>query len=117
MRPLLKGIDDRYVIMNSGDEMALRFKASASPAPGWKRDFVFTSDGWTKDGNLNTAYSKAVLPLPSHARPAYSSPPTRLQDDPVYQAHRDDWRNFHTRYITPHRFRNTLLPQSKIASR
>ncbi|HVS39873.1 MAG TPA: FG-GAP-like repeat-containing protein, partial [Gemmataceae bacterium] len=66
VRELLEKIDDRYVIMNAGDEIAMKFPAPDGPPPGWKRDFVWVSDGWTKDGNLNTRFSKTVLPLPYH---------------------------------------------------
>ena len=103
VRELLQKVDDRYVIMNAGDEMVLRFKAAPVPA-GMKRDFVFVSDGWTKDGNFNTGFSKTLLPLPSHDRPAYSTPPGELHDDPVYRRHRADWQKYHTRYVTLQRF-------------
>ena len=66
VRELLARVDDRYVIMNAGDEIALRFPAPAEPPPGWKRDFVWVCDGWAKDGDLNTRFSKTVLPLPAH---------------------------------------------------
>ncbi len=36
VRELLEKIDDRYVIMNAGDEMALRFAVPEGPPPGWK---------------------------------------------------------------------------------
>ena len=61
-------------------------------------------DGWNKDGDYNTAFSKTVLPLPSHARPGYDTPPGALEDDPVFRFHPEDWREYHTRYITPERF-------------
>src|SRR6201999_1323272 len=35
VRELLAGIDDRYVIMNAGDELALRFPESPPPLAGW----------------------------------------------------------------------------------
>ena len=35
VRRLLRGVDDRYVIMNAGDELRLRFKEAPPPAPGW----------------------------------------------------------------------------------
>ena len=47
-------VDDRYVIMNAGDELLLRFPAAPPPAPGMVRDFVAVSDGWVKDGDFNT---------------------------------------------------------------
>ena len=112
VRPLLARTDDRYVIMNAGDEMVLRFPALPPPPPGWTRDFVFEGDGWEKDGNLNTGFSKTVLPLPSHSRPDYDTPPGRLEDDPVYRRHRRDWQTYHTRYVTPEGFRQALRPAS-----
>ncbi len=107
---LLARTDDRYVIMNAGDEMALRFAAPPPPQAGWTRDYVLIGDGWEKDGDFNTAFSRTVLPLPSHSRPAYNTPPGRLQDDPVYQAHRQDWVNYQTRWVSPQTFRNAMRP-------
>ena len=48
---LLAAIDDRMVIMGSGDEVRLRFRAAGLPAlpAGWKRDFLLLVDGWAKD--------------------------------------------------------------------
>ncbi len=108
VRELLAQVDDRYVIMNAGDEMALTFRAPDGPPPGWKRDFVWVSDGWTKDGNLNTRFSKTVLPLPAHGQTSYDRPPGRLEDDPVYRRFPDDWRKYHTRYVTPDVFEQGL---------
>jgi hypothetical protein len=100
VRERLEKVDDRYVIMIAGDEIAFRFPVPDGPPPGWKRDFVWASDGWTKDGDYNTRFSKTVLPLPAHDLKAYSTPPGRLQDDPVYRRFPEDWRNYHTRYVT-----------------
>ncbi len=108
VRELLRRVDDRYVIMNAGDELAFRFAEPPPPPEGWRRDFVLVGDGWVKDGDYNTGFSKTVLPLPSHDTPAYDSPPGRLEDDPVYRRHPDDWQRFHTRYVTPQRFRDAL---------
>jgi len=106
VRELLTGVDDRYVIMNAGDELRLEFAERPAAPSGWRRDFVLIGDGWEKDGDFNTEFSQTVLPLPSHARPAYGSepPPRQLEDDPVYQAHRADWEQFHTRFVRPDRF-------------
>jgi hypothetical protein len=100
---LLTGVDDRYVIMNAGDELSLRFPALPAPPNGWRRDFVLVGDGWEKDGDFNTEFSATVLPLPAHGRRPYdpSSPPTTLEDDPVYRRHRADWERYHTRYVSP----------------
>ena len=106
VRELLTAVDDRYVIMNAGDELRLEFPERPAPPAGWRRDFVLIGDGWEKDGDFNTEFSQTVLPLPSHARPAYGAEPAprALEDDPVYQAHREDWERFHTRFVRPERF-------------
>ena len=108
VRELLARVEDRYVIMNAGDELRLRFAAPPPPPAGWVRDFVFVSDGWDKDGNLNTTHSRTVLPLPSHADAEYRSPLRPLDQDPVYRRFPADWQNYHTRYVTPESFRNAL---------
>ena len=112
VRELVERVDDRYVIMNAGDEMRLQFAEAPAPAAGWRRDFVLSGDGWEKDGDFNTDFSDTVLPLPSHDRPNYGAGTTSLalEDDPVYQRHRDDWQRYHTRYVTPQRFLNGLKP-------
>lgn len=108
VRELLARIDDRYVIMNSGDEMSFRFAAPPPPADGWVRDYVIAGDGWIKDGDYNSTFSKTVEPLPYHAKKQYTDPPGKLEDEWVYRQHPEDWQNFQTRYITPEVFRNAL---------
>jgi hypothetical protein len=108
VRELLRQLDDRYVIMNAGDELAFRFKAPEAPPPGWKRDFVWVCDGWAKDGDLNTRFSKTVLPLPAHDIKTYITPPGRLEDDPVYKRFPEDWKKYHTRYVTPYEYEKGL---------
>ena len=71
VRELLQKIDDRYVIMNAGDEMSFRFPEQPPPPAGWVRDYVFIGDGWIKDGDYNSTFSKTVLPLPYHAKQEY----------------------------------------------
>lgn len=101
VRELLREVDDRYVIMNAGDEMLFRFPALQPPPAGWVRDFVLVCDGWEKDGDYNTTFSKTVLPLPTHENSDYSKQSPRLEDDPVYRRHQQDWQDYHTRYVTP----------------
>jgi tetratricopeptide (TPR) repeat protein len=108
VQELLQAVDDRYVMMNAGDELVLRFVALPPPAAGWSRDFVLIGDGWVKDGDYNTTFSKTVLPLPAHDQPAYTTPPGHLEDDSVYRRHAQDWQRYHTRYITPQRFHEAL---------
>jgi Tfp pilus assembly protein PilF len=108
VRELLEKIDDRYVIVNSGDELSLRFAEQPPPPAGWVRDFVIMGDGWIKDGDYNSTFSKTVLPLPYHAKSEYTTRPGRLEDEWVYRQHPEDWQTYHTRYVTPEVFRNAL---------
>ncbi len=110
VRGLLRSIDDRYVIMNAGDELAFEFDAGGAVPPGWQRDFVLVGDGWVKDGDFNTAFSQWVQPLPTHADGDYAGPLKRLESDPVYRQHPEDWQTFHTRYVRPARFQRGLWP-------
>jgi Tfp pilus assembly protein PilF len=108
VRELLKSVDDRYVIVNSGDEMSLRFAEQPPPPAGWLRDFIVVGDGWIKDGDFNSTFSKTVLPLPYHAKNEYVTRPGELEDEYVYRQHPEDWQNYHTRYVTPYVFQNSL---------
>ncbi len=108
VRELLTQIDDRYVIVNSGDEMSLRFPEQPAPPAGWVRDYVVIGDGWIKDGDFNSTFSKTVLPLPYHAKQQYITRPGSLEDELPYRQHPEDWQNYHTRYMTPEVFQNAL---------
>jgi len=94
---LLAEIDDRMVVMGSGDEIRLRFNgAGLPPVPsGWKRDFLFLVDGWAKDADANTAFSQSVLPLPFHGMSRYPYPVS--ESFPGDGAHVDYVREYLTR--------------------
>src|SRR6266545_4338376 len=108
IRELLARVDDRYVIMNAGDEMSFRFAAQPPPPAGWMRDYIVHGDGWIKDGDYNSTFSKTVLPLPYHAKQQYTTPPGKLEDEWVYRQHPNDWQTYQTRYVTPEVFQNAL---------
>jgi hypothetical protein len=111
-RELLKSVDDRFVIMASGDELRLNFDPRELPllVPGWSRDFLLYVDGWSKDADANTAASTSVEPLPFHGMTHYPySGSERFPDD---SAHRS-WRE---RYNTRPEVR-TMPPLAPSASR
>jgi hypothetical protein len=110
VRELVAAVDDRYVIMNAGDELRLSFPAPAPPKSGWVRDFVLVGDGWVKDGDYNTTASKTVTPLPRHGHPQYDAHDRMnpLEDDPVYQSHSSDWQTYHTRFVDARAFLSGL---------
>lgn len=106
---LLLESDDKYVIMNAGDEVTVEFDANSVPQlePGWSRDYLIYSDGWIKDGDLNTAFSKTVSPLPFHGMTSY--PYGNEQTYPVDEEHEQYIRQYNTREVTQDAFRNQLL--------
>jgi tetratricopeptide (TPR) repeat protein len=109
VRELLSAVDDRYVIMNAGDELRLSFPAPAPPKAGWTRDFVLIGDGWVKDGDYNTTASKTVGPLPRHGHPDYEALKSEeVEEDPVHRAHAGDWQKYHTRFVEPQLFLSGL---------
>jgi len=93
--PLLAEIDDRLAILGSGDEVRLRFDATALPAlpADWRRDFLLLVDGWAKDADANTAFSQTVEPLPFHGMSQYPYPEgERFPDDAVHRLDRDRYQ-------------------------
>lgn len=76
VKSLLQRVDDMYVILNAGDEITVEFDASRLPPlkTGWQRDFILYSDGWDKDGDINTLTSQTVEPLPFHGMSSYPYP-------------------------------------------
>ena len=108
--PLLDAVDDMYVILNAGDEITVRFSESDLPElkPGWVRDFILYSDGWDKDGDINTLTSQTVEPLPFHGMSRYPYPATEAYPDS--EAHRRYRREYNTR-----RVEHTLPPLDRRA--
>jgi hypothetical protein len=78
---------------------------------GWRRDFLIYSEGWVKDGDLNTAYGQTVAPLPFHGMPRYPYGPTvRYPQD---AEHRRYQQQYNTRLVRPETFRDALKPGIK----
>lgn len=96
---LLQEVDDMYVILNAGDEITVEFEAARLPTlkAGWVRDFILYSDGWDKDGDINTLTSQTVEPLPFHGMSAYPYPETESYPDS--EAHQRYRREYNTRRV------------------
>jgi hypothetical protein len=73
---LVKGVDDRYAIFGSGEEIATEFDATKlSPLPaGWKRDYFFYANGYVKDMDWWDATPFTVAQLPFHKMSKYPYP-------------------------------------------
>jgi tetratricopeptide (TPR) repeat protein len=99
--PLLNAADDRFVIIASGDEVALEFDPSSLPPvrPGWSRDYFLYADGFAKDMDFYESLSDTVEPLPFHSMPGYPyGSATRYPTSSEYLRYR---LTYNTRYIGP----------------
>ncbi len=101
VRTLIQNVDDRMVIMGSGDELRLLFSRQRLPklASGWTRDFLLLVDGWAKDADPNTAYARSVEPLPFHGMQSYPYP--SWQHFPEDAEHQNYQKEFNTRKAVP----------------
>ncbi|MGP8252494.1 MAG: FG-GAP-like repeat-containing protein [Terracidiphilus sp.] len=74
--PLLKSIDDRFVVFGSGEEIAAEFETAQLPAlpAGWKRDYFFYANGFVKDMDWWDASPFTVSQMPFHAMSTYPYP-------------------------------------------
>ncbi len=110
VRPLLTDADDMYVISNGGDEMTLTFDSENLPElpEGWKRDFLIYSEGWVKDGDLNTAVGSTVEPLPFHgmSKYPYDEAYESYPDDSLHRKYR---KEYNTRLIDAQRYKRAIL--------
>ncbi len=91
---LTTAVDDRFVVMGSGDCLTLRFSAEGLPElpEGWRRDFLVFLDGWAKDRDPNTHEALFVEPLPFHGMSGYPyGPDEAYPDDPVHREYRRTW--------------------------
>lgn len=84
MLPLLRRIDDKFVVFGSGDEVALDFDPATLPPlpPGWVRDYFFIADGYEKDMDFYAYRGDTVAPLPFGAMKAYPYPGESFPSDP-----------------------------------
>jgi hypothetical protein len=91
---LLGAIDDRFVILGSGDALTVRFDARGLPPPreGFARDYLVFLDGWAKDRDPNTVEALQVEPLPFHGMSGYPyGPGESFPDTPEHRAWRAEW--------------------------
>lgn len=94
---LLQQADDRYVVVGTGDEVAVRFAAEGLPAlpAGWERHWLVYLNGWVKDGDPNTFAGDRVEPLPFHAMSRYPYGPD--EEFPSTPEHRRWLETYNTR--------------------
>ena len=93
---LVKGIDNRYAIFGSGEEIAAEYDLSRLPAlpAHWKRDYFFYANGYVKDMDWWDASPFTVSQLPFHGMTSYPYPPSEsFPDDAASFAYQLDWND------------------------
>ena len=114
---LVKGVDDRYAIFGSGEEIATEFDVSKlPPLPAhWKRDYFFYANGYVKDMDWWDASPFTVAQLPFHTMSAYPYPAgEKFPDDADALNYQLNWND---RFDTgeparSYRFDYQVLPSS-----
>lgn len=106
--PLLATEDDQSVVIGSGDEVTVRFRALDPPQAGWKRDFFLHCVGWDKDADLNTIHGQSVEPLPYRGMKSY---PYEASDGPQGPSWEAYLRKYQTRRQNPARFWRRMAAQ------
>ena len=93
---LVSGIDDRYAIFGSGEEIAAEFDATKLPTlpAHWTRDYFFYANGFVKDMDWWDASPFTVAQLPFHAMSKYPYPADeKFPDDANAIDYQLNWNN------------------------
>jgi hypothetical protein len=93
---LVKGVDNRFAIFGSGEEIAAEFETAKLPAlpPSWKRDYFFYANGFVKDMDWWDASPFTVAQLPFHGMSAYPYPASEeFPDDADALKYQLDWND------------------------
>jgi tetratricopeptide (TPR) repeat protein len=114
---LVKGIDDRYAIFGSGEEIATEFDATRLPAlpAHWKRDYFFYANGYVKDMDWWDASPFTVSQLPFHTMTTYPYPANEeFPDDATALDYQLKWND---RFdsgepVRSYRFNYQMLPST-----
>lgn len=86
VQPLLMAPDDKFVVMNTGDDLAVEFSEPAAPPAGYERTYVIHTDGF------HQTISGAVDPMPFHAMSNYPYPPEEhYPDDQDHKAYLSEY--------------------------
>ena len=111
---LLASRDEGLLLMNSGDELILKFAAHFLPPkpPGSVREFFLYADGWDKDSDFHVADGTQVKPLPYHGMDDQSYSLAKRPPFPSDAMH----RKYNTRWVEGKGLRQTATSQPVLAS-
>ena len=93
---LVTGIDDRFAIFGSGEEIAAEFDAMNLPVlPNhWRRDYFFYANGFVKDMDWWDGSPFTVAQLPFHSMSTYPYPdPEQYPDDAQSLDYQLNWND------------------------
>ena len=93
---LVSGIDDRFAIFGSGEEIAAEFDATRLPAlpPHWKRDYFFDANGFVKDMDWWDGSPYTVAQMPFHGMSTYPySEAEKYPDDAQSLEYQLNWND------------------------
>jgi len=106
--PLLTGMDNKFAIFSSGEELAPEFDATALPPlpPHWKRDYFFYANGYVKDMDFYDASPFTVSQLPFHGMSRYPYPADEaFPSDTKSVAYQLEWNDRFDSGAPSHTFR------------
>ena len=114
---LVKGIDNRFAIFGSGEEIAAEFDTTKMPVlpKGWKRDYFFYANGYVKDMDWWDALPFTVAQMPFHGMSRYPYPGTeKYPDDAGSLEYQLNWNErFESgEQVHSYRFNYQLLPST-----
>ena len=74
--PLLKSVDESFVIFGSGEDVDVEFATVNLPVlpRGWKRDYFFYANGFVKDMDFYEGSPFTVADMPFHGMSTYPYP-------------------------------------------
>jgi len=107
--PLLRTVEDQYVVFGAGEEISLEFDATALPPlpAGWTRDYLFYAFAYVKDMDFYGAYAQTVTPLPFAGMKTYPYAASRsypaandsyLLEWNTREVSTEAWPSYRTRY-------------------
>jgi len=90
VKELLLDADDRFVIMDAGDDLAVSFDEPPSPAAGMTRTYMLHTDGY------HNSRTGSVEPLPFHGMSGYPyGPDEHYPDDEFHTTYLEEWNTRH----------------------
>ncbi len=117
VKQLVGGIDDRFAIFGSGEEIAAEFDAMKLPVlpDHWKRDYFFYANGFVKDMDWWDGSPYTVAQMPFHGMSTY--PYSETEEYPLDAQSLDYQLNWNDRFdsgepVRSYRFQYRDLPST-----